>query len=131
MESGTDVRTLLGPVEERLQSELVKTFGREWMESWHAGLPEWQEVPGEVNVFEILRLRNFARAFDMIEYGKMRYNLLGKGDHWFPGNRADKLDGLDFRTCLKKSPHATKIPAALAEAHELLGGEAVKRLGTH
>jgi predicted aldo/keto reductase-like oxidoreductase len=131
LEDEAQQQALVAKIEARLQAELESTLGRDWMQSWHVGIPEWQQVPGEVNVFEILRLRNFARAFDMIEFGKMRYNLLGKGDHWFPGNKADKLDGLDFKTCLKNSPNAAKIPAALADAHALLSGEAVKRLGSH
>ncbi len=131
LESPEQHAAVVKQVEARLQEELEKSLGRDWMQSWHVGLPEWQDVPGEVNVFEILRLRNFVRAFDMTEYGKMRYNLLGKADHWFPGNKADKLDGIDFFPCLKKSPHAVTIPAALAEAHDLMSGEAVKRLGSH
>ena len=122
---------LLKPIEERLHAELVQTHGAEWIQRWHEGLPEWHESPGEVNVFEILRLRNFVKAFDMSAYGKMRYNLLGKADHWFPGNMADKVDGLDFRAALKNSPFAERIPAALAEAHALMSGAEVKRLGKH
>lgn len=125
------VQDALRPVEVRLQEEMVRMLGHTWYESWHQGLPDWREAPGEVNVFEILRLRNFARAFDMIEYGKMRYNLLGKGDHWFPGNQADKVSTLDFKDYLRNSPHAASIPKALEEAHRLLSGQEVKRLGTH
>ena len=55
----------------------------------------------------------------------------GKADHWFPGNKADKLDGLDLSKALKNSPYAAQIPAALAEAHALMGGQEVKRLGSH
>jgi len=128
---GADPHAVLGPIEKRLHNELVKTFGAEWVEKWHVGLPEWDATPGQVNVFEILRLRNFAKAFDMVEFGKMRYNLLGNGDHWFPGNRAGSLQGLDFSKALKASPFAAQIPAALAEAHALLSGEEVKRLGKH
>jgi hypothetical protein len=95
------------------------------------GLPEPRETPGEVNIFEILRLRNFAKALDMVEFGKMRYNLLGNADHWFPGNRADKLNGRDLSKALRHSPVAAQIPAALAEAHEILSGKEVKRLGKH
>jgi uncharacterized protein len=125
------VQDAIRPVEVRLQEELVRMLGHGWMETWHQGLPEWTEAPGEVNVFEILRLRNFAKAFDMTEYGKMRYNLLGKGDHWFPGNQADTVAALDFKDYLRNSPHAKAIPAALADAHALLSGQEVKRLGSH
>jgi predicted aldo/keto reductase-like oxidoreductase len=91
-------------------------------------LPEWDEVPGEVNIPWILRLRNLAKAFDMVEYGKMRYNLLGKGDSWFPGNQADNVEALDLRECLARSPHVDIIPAALQDAHDLLAGEQRQRL---
>jgi predicted aldo/keto reductase-like oxidoreductase len=130
LEAG-QARALFAPIEERLTKQLIQTLGREWVETWQVGLPDWQDVPGQVNIKEILRLRNLAKAFDMIEYGKMRYNLLGNGDHWFPGYRADKAQGLDLSACLKNSPHAKEIPAALAEAHALLSGQEVKRLGKH
>ncbi|MCW8131680.1 MAG: aldo/keto reductase [Planctomycetota bacterium] len=128
---GADTRALLAPVEARMRAEMERVLGRDWCESWHVGLPEWSKAPGQVNVYEILRLRNFAKAFDMLEYGKMRYNLLGKGDHWFPGNQADKLAGLDFAAALAGSPHQAAVPSALAEAHALLKAEDVKRLGSH
>jgi len=131
LKPGADPRAVLEPIEQRLHHELVKALGREWVEKWHVGLPEPEETPGQVNVFEILRLRNFAKAFGMVEFGKMRYNLLGNGDHWFPGNKAGNLAGLDFSRALGASPFAAQIPAALAEAHALLSGEEVKRLGKH
>ncbi len=124
-----DTKNFIAPFESRLNAELDATLGAEWMRAWHTGIPEWDRVPGEVNIFEILRLRNFVKAFNMFEYGKMRYNLLGNADHWFPGNRADKIDGLDFSTCLKDSPFREKIPTCLSEAHQLMSGQEVKRLG--
>ena len=58
----------------------------------------------------------------------MRYNLLCNGSHWFPGAKADKVRELDLQTCLANSPHRDKIPAFLADADRLLGGEALQRL---
>ena len=64
----------------------------------------------------------------MVDYGKMRYNLLTNAGDWFPGAKADQISQLDLRDCLSNSPHSDRIPALLAEAHELLAGTEVKRL---
>lgn len=119
---------LIAPIEARLRNAMADVFGDAWVETWDQGLPEWNQAPGEVNIPWILRLRNLAKAYDMVEYGKMRYNLLGRGDSWFPGNQADKVAELDLSPALKNSPHADVIPAALLEAHALLAGEEVRRL---
>lgn len=119
---------LIRPIVERLEAELAGTLGEEWAASWSEGLPDWEDTPGQVNIRWILRLRNLAVAYDMQEYAKMRYNMLGNGGPWFPGNDADKVLELDFSSCLEASPHADAIPMALAEAHDLLAGEKSKRL---
>lgn len=123
-----EAATLLPPIVERLEARMNEKFGEEWARAWQEGLPDWHETPGEINIPWILRLRNLALAYDMLEYGKMRYNLLGNGGHWFPGNKADKLDAVDLRGCLRASPHRERIPEVLAEAHALLGGAESKRL---
>jgi len=122
------VHEWIDPILERLEDAMMDVFGKEWVETWQRGLPEWHETPGGINIPAILRLRNLALAFDMIEYGKMRYNLLGNGGSWFPGTKAENLDRHDLSKCLRYSPHAKKIPAALADAHALLVGEEVRRL---
>ncbi|MGL6280792.1 MAG: aldo/keto reductase, partial [Microcoleaceae cyanobacterium] len=65
---------------------------------------------------------------DMIEYGKMRYNLLGNASHWFPGKNAAKLADYNLSECLANSPNARKIPEILAKTDQLLGSSSVKRL---
>ncbi len=119
---------ILPPIISRLESEAIKILGEDWVKTWDTNLPIWQETPGEINIRVILWLLNLALAYDMIDYGKMRYNLLGQADHWFPGNRADKLDELDLRKCLVNSPQAEKIPQMLAKAQDILGSTEVKRL---
>jgi predicted aldo/keto reductase-like oxidoreductase len=113
---------------EKLENEAKRVLGAEWVENWQTGLPSHEETPNNINIAIVLWLRNLALAYDMKEYGKMRYNLLGGASHWFPGNKADKLTGLDFTECLKNSPYGDKIPQLLAETEKLLGGEEVKRL---
>ncbi len=119
---------ILPPIITRLENAAIDVLGEDWVKSWDQNLPSWEETPGQINIKFVLWLLNLALAYDMVEYGKMRYNLLGNGNHWFPGNQADKLDELDLRGCLINSPHAEKIPQMLAKANAMLKGKDVKRL---
>jgi len=123
-----DAATLVAPIVERLEAALVETLGEDWARTWDHGLADWEEAPDHINVPVILRLHNLARAFDMVEYAKMRYNLLGNGGTWFPGKTAEAVEKVDLSDYLARSPHRDRIPAALAETHALLAGEARKRL---
>ncbi|MGL5035772.1 MAG: aldo/keto reductase [Microcystaceae cyanobacterium] len=119
---------ILEPIIERLEQALVDALGKEWVKSWQIGLPTPEETPNNISIRTILWLRNLAIAYDLIEYGKMRYNLLGNGGHWFAGTQAKEINNLDFNDCLKDSPHREIIPQLLVETDQLLGGESVTRL---
>ncbi|EAZ92105.1 aldo/keto reductase [Crocosphaera chwakensis] len=123
-----DPQPILKPILAKLEEESIKVLGEDWVNTWDQGLPDYEEIPGNINIKTILWLRNLALAYDMTEYGKMRYNLLGNGGHWFPGKNAENAKQLDLSSCLSRSPHQKKIPDYLAEAHELLGGQSVQRL---
>ncbi len=119
---------ILPPILVRLEEQAIATLTEDWVKTWNIGLPKPEETPGGMNIPVILWLRNLALAYDMVDYAKMRYNLLGNASHWFPGNKADRVRELDLRHCLRQSPHADKIPALLEDAHRLLGGQEVQRL---
>ncbi|MGK7935064.1 MAG: aldo/keto reductase [Xenococcaceae cyanobacterium] len=122
------VDEILPPILERLEQAAIATFDREWVKTWKVGLPNYEETPGQVNMPIILWLRNLALAYDLIDYARMRYNLLGNGSHWFPGAKADRIDRLNLTSCLANSPHRDIIPHLLREADSLLGGQEIKRL---
>ncbi|BAT54783.1 Aldo/keto reductase [Nostoc sp. NIES-3756] len=119
---------ILPPILARLEEAAIATLGEDWVKTWQTNLPKLEDIPGQVNIRVILWLLNLATAYDLVDYAKMRYNLLGNASHWFPGNKADKLNELDLRKCLSYSPHAEKIPQFLAKAHQLLAGEELQRL---
>lgn len=121
---------LIEEIAERLRSAVDAEFGAGWFDTWHEGLPEHDAVPGNVNIQEAVRLYTFARALGLLEYGKMRYNLLGSGGHWFPGNGCENLQDrlADIEDSLRSSPHRAQVMQILCSAHALLAGERRARL---
>jgi hypothetical protein len=122
------VDQLLPPILDRLRGALHTAVGEDIANRFASGLPSWEETPGHMNLPVILWLRNLMLAYDMTGYGKMRYNLLGNGGHWFPGLNAAQVDQLELSTTLKDSPFAKQIPTWLRETHARLYERPKQRL---
>ena len=115
-------------IERRLRAEMERVLGADWCAGWSKELPNYVDLPGEINAQEILRLWTYARSLDLVEWGRMRYNLMGNAGHWFPGSNAAKVDAPALRAALDGHRFADRIPEILREAHTLLVDAPKKRL---
>ncbi len=120
--------SLLPPILARLEQALIDTLGERYAKTWQEGLPTYDATPGEVNISMILRLYHLAAAFDMVEFAKERYSLLGNGGQWFPGQKAHQETASTLMTALQHSPNREQILQILPQADQLLGGTEGKRL---
>jgi predicted aldo/keto reductase-like oxidoreductase len=120
--------TLLPPIEEKLHKQWETVLPERWRKTWDLGLPSWPDAPQEANFREILRLYNLAIAFDLTDYGRMRYNLLGQGGHWFAGQSLENLTREEILPSLAGCPAPETTLEHLLAARELFAGQKIERL---
>jgi len=82
---------------------------------------ELYDDPSGINVPEVLRLRRLWKCYDMLDYGRYRYNMFANADPWYPGALVSeqslrKMDAGRF-------PPGIDVKALLRETHDGLYGE--------
>ncbi len=115
-----------------LKNEAINTLGLDWYYNWNKNLPRWQDTPGCINIPVLLWLSNLFESWDMKGFASSRYQLLGNGSHWFPGNNADLLDvevsEKQLISVLYKHQNPKLIIQKLSKLKDNFGGREVKRL---
>jgi hypothetical protein len=111
---------ILEPVARKLEDAYRAALGDDFARRWSEGLPEWNQLPGKINVRRILWLRNLVLAYDLLDFAQERYMSMSPDDIWVPGARAADFDDAEMTAALPDSPFRAEIPRILREAHKML-----------
>lgn len=107
---------------ESLKNHKNSVLGTDKCSQCYACLP----CPEDINIPEVLRLRNLTVAYDMTEYGKYRYRMFENAGHWFPGMKGNRCT--QCGDCLPRCPEELDIPRLLQDTHNRLKGKEGRRL---
>lgn len=106
----------------QLAQQQSQALGPDQCSQCYACLP----CPEEIQIPEVLRLRNLAVAYDMEAFGRYRYRMFENAGHWFPGTKASRCT--ECGDCLPRCPENLAIPALLQDAHQRFQGSPRPRL---
>ncbi len=121
-EGQNNFNQLINDIDFNLKKELNEKLKTDFCQQCYECLP----CPENINIPEILRLRNLTVGLEMTEYGQYRYQMLENAGHWFDGKKGDKCTTCG--DCLPRCPEKLNIPELLFNSHNRLNGKSRRRL---
>ncbi len=119
---------LVAPIVEKLENAKLEAVGEKLANPFDLDIPDWDKCPDGINARVIVWLWMLLKTFDLIDYGKSRFNLMGNAEHWFPGEKPENFDNDGWHEIADQSGLGDQLLDILREAKETMGGEEVKRL---
>jgi predicted aldo/keto reductase-like oxidoreductase len=117
-------RQLVGRIYSRWQEIMQERIGHPDADGPWSRFPSWTITPGYINIPFILWLYNLALGWDMLEYARYRYRMLGTSMPWVAGNNACMADRFDLKEIARSAGmEEKKLVEQLSEAHLLLGAD--------
>lgn len=108
-------------IDTRLRQTMLENTGHKRPDDLWDKLPPWDQAPGNINLRMVLWLYNMYRAWGMKSYARERYDMLGTGSAWVPGNNGSGADDLDFSSLSKIADlPPDELKRLLLQAHEVL-----------
>ena len=123
----------------RLNQSMVDTLGKEWVDTWHFGLPNAYKSNHQTHLTGIVWTYNLIKAWGMLDFAKDRYETMekhlkkwdakkskeenlkniGSGFGWVPGCALD-FENLDYSGDLENCPEENreKILEAMHFVHD-------------
>ena len=116
-----DRRDLVADIDRRWRAAMLAATGQRWPDDHWPRWPSFADLPGYINIACIFWLENLVRGWDLEDYARARYALLGRENAWVPGNSAAHAADWDWEeTARPLGLSGPELGERLCRAHERL-----------
>lgn len=113
---------LIREIDRKWRSAMRQSTGNERPDQLWSELPSWDRTPGYINIPMSLWLFNLARGWDLLEYARCRYRMMGEEIPWVAGLPPRMTDAIRSQGLLKEyGVDEEAVLGQLVKAHQLLG----------
>lgn len=112
---------LLKPIDSTLRAEMLKQTGEERPDIFFNRVPDYTQTPGHINIAFILWLDNLACGWNLLDYARNRYNMLGHAAPWVAGNNGSMAACFSYDKIVQNlSIDSDTLSKRLLQAHKQL-----------